>query len=416
MTKKRVGRAGADDAPGGDLPPGVFARGAPRHLPPALEGGRTSRLRGSGSTPGSPTIGRGGRGGRKMAVSGPLRPFPLPSPAVSVALLSKTGRLTKVEHASADSGPLSLGDIYLNDLSEIRVLEITNMKPRRMRLRLAAELRKPFHASASGFQLENENVAMMEADRSTPSDSFSASDQFNHLPSSILRSSSKAALNAENVYLCEGYNELFNHIGRIDDVILEPNETKRVIFSMCAKLAPQHDAGSSSSLPLFAANGGDSSEEERMHLSETSCLVLSGRLQLLPSFIDGGASDEAHVTSLPAPEVIIPFQGQICRSLLRLDVKELHFDDCVPGGSFVKDFTVWNRSEIPLLFKLVSSAFDDSDDSIMCTDYNSGYAVGDKTLHAAAYGHVKIRVTYRPAEVRCHALFLRALVYTMTEH
>jgi hypothetical protein len=35
----------------------------------------------------------------------------------------------------------------------------------------------------------------------------------------------------------------------------------------------------------------------------------------------------------------------------------------------------------------------------MCTDYNSGYAVGDKTLQAAAYGHVKIRVTYRPAEV-----------------
>ncbi|GLD94924.1 hypothetical protein PINS_up003549 [Pythium insidiosum] len=147
------------------------------------------------------------------------------------------------------------------------------------------------------------------------------------------------------------------------------------------------------------AQTGDSSEEERMHLNETSCLLLSGRV------IVGVRYDDLLETStmppIPLPEVVVPLQAQVCRSLLRLDVRELHFDDCVPGGSFVKDFTVWNRSEIPLLFKLVSSvaAFAENRELLTFTDFNTGYAIGERTLQAAAYGHVRIRVTYRPEEV-----------------
>ncbi|RLN55483.1 hypothetical protein BBJ28_00019026, partial [Nothophytophthora sp. Chile5] len=192
-----------------------------------------------------------------------------------------------------------------------------------------------------------------------------------------------------NMYLCEGYNELFNHIGTVSEVVLAPRETKRIMFSLCTKLAPQHGGNGGSSSTLAVA--GDSSEEERAHLSETSCLVFSGRLVLQPSFIDDSSS------KLPIPEVFVPLQGQVCRSLLRLDVKELHFDDCVPGGSFVKDFTVWNRSEIPLLFKLVSSlaTWSENKELIICTDYNSGYVIGDRTLQAAAYGHVRIRLSIK---------------------
>ena len=33
---------------------------------------------------------------------------------------------------------------------------------------------------------------------------------------------------------------------------------------------------------------------------------------------------------------------------MTVEVEELVFDECVPGATYVKDFTVWNLSEIPL--------------------------------------------------------------------
>ncbi|KAG7387215.1 hypothetical protein PHYPSEUDO_014607, partial [Phytophthora pseudosyringae] len=314
-----------------------------------------------------------------------------PPPAVVVAMLSKAEQ-NRVEYRGGKGELLGLGEIYLNDLSDIFVFEVANQNARKLKLQLRAELRKPFQGSQWGFQLNNENISIMQRELQQEKDRAVASDEFNHVPFSVLRSTSKAALCAENVYLCEGYNELFNHIGTMNEIVLGPKETKRIMFSMCVKLAPQHSATESSA--YVAA--GDSSEEERAHLSETSCFVLSGRLILQPLFVDGSVTSR-----LPIPEMLVPLQGQVCRSLLRLDVKELHFDDCVPGGSFVKDFTVWNRSEIPLLFKLVSpmTPWSENNELLVCTDYNSGYVIGGKTLQAAAYGHVRIRVTYRPTDV-----------------
>lgn len=347
------------------------------------------------------------------SVSASSYPFP-----VRVALLSKNLRARAAEFRGAKGEVFALGEIYLNDLADLRVFELTNATPRALQLQLRLELRKPFQMSQWGFQLENENLALLLPDARSAGDAGAASDEFNHVPFSVLRSSSKAALCAENVYLCEGYNELFNHIDAVDHVLLAPNETKRVVFSLTAKLSPQHSgggaaAGGAAGAGAYSLSNADSSEEERMHLNQTSCAMFAARLVLKPRFLSRAASLEemmnARTAAIPAPDLVVPLQGQVCRSLLRLDVKELHFDDCVPGGSFVKDFTVWNRSEIPLLFKLVSSlsAFDDTKDVITCTDYNSGYAIGEKTLQAAAYGHVRIRVTYRPKEVRVNGLSVR---------
>jgi len=35
---------------------------------------------------------------------------------------------------------------------------------------------------------------------------------------------------------------------------------------------------------------------------------------------------------------------------MKVDTTELVFDNCLVGGSYVKDFTIRNHSEIPLLF------------------------------------------------------------------
>ncbi|CAH0477224.1 unnamed protein product [Peronospora belbahrii] len=313
------------------------------------------------------------------------------SPVVSVSMLNKMEQ-SRVDYRGGKGELLSLGDIYLNELSDIFVFEITNQSTCVLNLKLRMDLRMPFQSSQWGFQLENENVSIMQRELQQTKEHALATDEFNHVPLSVLRSSSKAALCAENVYLCEGYNELFNHIGTVNEITLEPRVSKRIVLSICTKLTPQHSA----TVNLAYAAAGGSSEEERAHLSETSCFVLSGRMILQPSFEDNSVSRKVQT-----PEILVPLQGQVCRSILRLDVKELHFDDCVPGGSFVKDFTVWNRSEIPLLFKLVSPmiSWNESKELLVCTDYNSGYAIGDKILQAAAYGHVRIRVTYRPTDV-----------------
>lgn len=314
------------------------------------------------------------------------RPGSTPAPSIEVVLLSKNQQ--KRIQFGDDVDVFSLGEIYLNDLSDIRVFEVTNSRLHRVHIHLKAEMRKPFQTSICNFQLENENLASV-AEIASLSDSTSSVDDFNHVPVSVLRLSSKNVLCAENVYLSEGYNELFNHIATIDTLVLEPKETRRVVFSFCAKLTPHHQPTPSFPSSAFSfSHHADSSEEERMHLNETSCLVLTGRL------VVNVQSEE----SSSLADVVIPLQAHICRSLLRLDVKELHFDDCIPGGSFVKDFTVWNRSEIPLLFKLITS-MESTQDILTFTDYNSGYAVGNKTLQAAAYGHVRIRVTFRPIEV-----------------
>lgn len=441
MTKKRSGSGSAVASPrnAAGVAGGGSARGLSLRINTSLS---SSPPRAAAITGAAKALGRSGSfsSGSSSLAASPVAPpsalssgsnsTPYPFP-VRVALLSKNLRSRAAEFRGVKGEVFALGELYLNDLSDLRVFELSNTTARAVQLQLRLELRKPFQASQWGFQLENENLALLLGDESEPrrigaggggggGGDMHALDEFNHVPFSVLRSSSKAALCAENVYLYEGYNELFNHIDAVDVVTLAPHETTRVVFSLCAKLSPQHSSsgGHSAATATLAStlastssyalnnNNADSSEEERMHLNETSCAMFTARLVVKPRLLGKAASLEqmmdARASALPTPDLVLPLHGQVCRSLLRLDVKELHFDDCVPGGSFVKDFTVWNRSEIPLLFKLVSSlaAFDDTRDVITCTDYNSGYAIGEKTLQAAAYGHVRIRVTYRPREVR----------------
>ena len=101
-------------------------------------------------------------------------------------------------------------------------------------------------------------------------------------------------------------------------------------------------------------------------------------------------------------ETVLPLRGMVCRSVMKLDVQEIHFEDCVPGGNYVKDFTIWNRSEISLLFRLVSLAdvFENTRDILECTVYDTGARLASRSCHVPAYGHMKIRVAFRPKMVR----------------
>ncbi|KDO27419.1 hypothetical protein SPRG_07007 [Saprolegnia parasitica CBS 223.65] len=294
--------------------------------------------------------------------------------------------------ASSAMDPANLfgfGDVYLSDLSSLRQFELINLQPFPVRVGLNAELRKPFHASTWGFQTHNENLP----------------DDDGVVESPLVRSMSKSSFSsslADTVFLDEGFNELFNQMGLIDSIVLEPNQAQRLIFSICVKHEASGTAAKPSTGLTSKANAGDdSSDEERLYLNESSFAALSGRLIFSTTILSPDRSPTSPVGALDA--ITIPIQGNVCRSLLRLDVKELHFDDCIPGGSYVKDFTVWNRSEIPLVFRMMSSIPDDQKAMLTCSDYNSGYAMGENPFQVAAYGHMRVRVTYRPVEVGEHS-------------
>jgi hypothetical protein len=54
--------------------------------------------------------------------------------------------------------------------------------------------------------------------------------------------------------------------------------------------------------------------------------------------------------------------------VLKVDVHELVFDDCLIGMSYVKDFTIWNRSEMPLVFNLDGK----QEPALEFTDFETG--------------------------------------------
>ena len=54
------------------------------------------------------------------------------------------------------------------------------------------------------------------------------------------------------------------------------------------------------------------------------------------------------------PQQTVEFAARICRSVLRTNVDELTFDNCVVGGTYVKDFTIENCSEMPLSFDITT--------------------------------------------------------------
>lgn len=83
---------------------------------------------------------------------------------------------------------------------------------------------------------------------------------------------------------------------------------------------------------------------------------VNGRLFLSATVLDDevqSSSDSIDETSMDrCQDIVVHFYSTVCRCILRADVPDIVFDDCVPGGVFVKDFSIWNLSEIPCAFQI----------------------------------------------------------------
>ncbi|KAF9429715.1 hypothetical protein BGZ94_009742 [Podila epigama] len=117
----------------------------------------------------------------------------------------------------------------------------------------------------------------------------------------------------------------------------------------------------------------------------------------------------------------VKFRSTVCRSVLYSNIGEtgINFEDCVANQQYVKDFTIWNRSEIPLYWQLHTTDVGNQarEDWLKFVDYEDSF--GDdveegvdyvdeqghvhlsktmKTQPIPSYGYRRIRVIFFPRE------------------
>ncbi len=61
---------------------------------------------------------------------------------------------------------------------------------------------------------------------------------------------------------------------------------------------------------------------------------------------------QVHLFLVLITKIAVRFIARTCKSVLKVKTHEITFEDCVPGGTYVKDLAVWNCSEIPLEFTI----------------------------------------------------------------
>ncbi|KAG0065796.1 hypothetical protein BGZ89_007929 [Linnemannia elongata] len=155
----------------------------------------------------------------------------------------------------------------------------------------------------------------------------------------------------------------------------------------------------------------------------TSTTHAGGGKLLTGSMLEPGNSSSIGPSTAPHKadyQHTVKFRSTVCRSVLYSDIGEtgINFEDCAANQEYVKDFTIWNRSEIPLYWQLntvdVSSA--SRENWLRFVDYEDSYGgtgaedaaehVEEQGQHSKAvqskpipsYGYRRIRVIFRPKE------------------
>ncbi|RKP27703.1 hypothetical protein SYNPS1DRAFT_26661 [Syncephalis pseudoplumigaleata] len=121
--------------------------------------------------------------------------------------------------------------------------------------------------------------------------------------------------------------------------------------------------------------------------TETASVPLDRRISVAPpAFVKS-----THVTA------------RVCRSFLWSDISGtvISLPECMPGETHVKDFTVWNRSEIDLYYRLevaqVGALPRGIADELTFTDADTGDPVGQRPI--PGFGHRRLRATFCPSTV-----------------
>ncbi|KAJ3261021.1 hypothetical protein HK103_006976 [Boothiomyces macroporosus] len=278
------------------------------------------------------------------------------------------------------TGKIILDQVYDNGLHSLTRFEIKNTTDLKLTVKLRSNLTK------IAFQKSNENLP----------------DQLQ-------------VENTNTVEYCmartnTGFNQLFNFVGHIDQIDLEPFQTQKIIIAFLPTTEPNtptifkedatHDFIEINGLLFFFCFKKDKlglvKQDSKAILEKPIISPKIGRTNTDPAKnIDGD------VVIPPDFQVTTKFKSRICKSVFTTDISStgLIFDDCVVGGTYFKDFTVHNRSEIMLFWTLTSVDLSNKNHKnwLKFTDYDTGEPLDFSPL--AAYTPKRIRVSFKPTDV-----------------
>jgi len=251
-----------------------------------------------------------------------------------------------------------------------------------------------------------------------------------------------------NAVYNQQFNQLFNYVGQIDEVQIEPGQTIPIIVEFLPeskeKIDMQNiDVTKNERNDTFLNSYND--EDANYNFFEINGLLffiayrLDTILQKQQQQIDlpisitdkneysSTANDNKNLenntlediddsnknniiieelnnitSNIPSDQQItLKFRSKVCKSVLWIDIGEtgISFDDCVLGGTYFKDFTLWNRSEIDLywIMNITDTLGNSHVNWLKFYNYDTGEELDCKPL--SAFAHLRIRVQFRPQEI-----------------
>ncbi|KAK4517675.1 uncharacterized protein ATC70_001016 [Mucor velutinosus] len=286
-------------------------------------------------------------------------------------------------------GRITLDNVYLNGLHALRRLDIQNLSDQPILVKMRSNLRNQI-----AFQLENENISS--------------------LPESTLQSIVTTNTVSWSREAAEEYpfNQLFNYINHIDQIDLEPGQTRSFILAFLpetdndARPQQQQQNEDDFDMSVAAATTHDDDTETYSMFNVTGSLFFFGYYNTAnKSLTDNDSAttkDVLSTSSLADYQVSVKFRASVCQSALWTDVAEtgLNFDDCVLGETYYKDFTIQNRSEIDLywLLNTMDLVSNNGRDWLQFIDADTGDALkSDEPI--SSFSSKQVRMLFWPKEV-----------------
>lgn len=275
-------------------------------------------------------------------------------------------------------GRITLDNVYLNGLHALRKLNIQNLSDQTILVKMRSNLRNQI-----AFQLENENIS------SLPEASLE----------SIMTTNTVSWSREAEEY---PFNQLFNYINHIDQIDLEPGQTRSFILAFLPETSSRLDDSRENNEDDFDISVADDTETFSM-FNVTGSLFFFGYYSNTTNrnLVDDGATtkDVLSTSSLADYQVSVKFRASVCQSALWTDVAEtgLNFDDCVLGETYYKDFTIQNRSEIDLYWLLNTMDLSNSDCLQFIDADTSDILNPDEPI--PTYSSKQVRMLFMPKEV-----------------
>ncbi|KAI7867864.1 hypothetical protein BDF14DRAFT_1799977 [Spinellus fusiger] len=283
-------------------------------------------------------------------------------------------------------GRITLDNVYRNGLHSLRQLKIRNVSEWSVLVKMRSNLR---HQIA--FQLRNENIA-----------DFSEAELQGLATNTVAWSQAKLSDTCHS-------NQLFNHVNHIDQLELSPFSTHTFILAFLPEAqstgaqekdtdTTEHDMG----------YGQDTSQDEDAYeqfnitgslfffaykLPDTHKKEMTARID---------QQQDGLVTSALADyQLSVKFRASVCQSVLWTDVAEtgLHFNDCILGETYHRDFLLRNKSNIDLywLLNTIDLSNLNQEGWLEFTDADTQASLDHCLI--PSYSHQRIRLAFIPKEV-----------------